>query len=165
MATLRYLLSKTTPKALSHSLSTCRFTHSSINRGINPSYSLRRGLHSFFSREFNSHCRNFSTASDYAAQDSDSSVGAALNLDDRVPATVITGFLGSGKVRKKEEKIELKHVKKQMIFMRMGVCSKLFVGFLLPSSFSLLLWQQMFCVQLLHMFTFLVPGNILVISF
>lgn len=28
----------------------------------------------------------------------DVSVAAALNLDDRVPATVITGFLGSGKV-------------------------------------------------------------------
>lgn len=28
----------------------------------------------------------------------DESIASALNLDDRVPATVITGFLGSGKV-------------------------------------------------------------------
>lgn len=30
--------------------------------------------------------------------DSTASVAAALNLDTRVPATIITGFLGSGKV-------------------------------------------------------------------
>ncbi|KAJ9549745.1 hypothetical protein OSB04_022288 [Centaurea solstitialis] len=37
-----------------------------------------------------------------AASYDDASVAAALNLDDRVPATVITGFLGSGKVEKLE---------------------------------------------------------------
>lgn len=39
--------------------------------------------------------RSFSSVPDY---DSGASVAAALNLDTRVPATIITGFLGSGKV-------------------------------------------------------------------
>ncbi|KAL3497952.1 hypothetical protein ACH5RR_040684 [Cinchona calisaya] len=98
MATLRYLLSKTTPKTLSHSLSSCRFIIPSYNN------SLRRSLRSFFSPVFNSDShshshsgRNFSTTTATKDSDDSSSVAAALNLDNRVPATVITGFLGSGK--------------------------------------------------------------------
>ncbi|KZV29737.1 COBW domain-containing protein 1-like [Dorcoceras hygrometricum] len=42
--------------------------------------------------------RDFSTdASELITQDLNSSVNAALNLDNRIPATIITGFLGSGK--------------------------------------------------------------------
>ncbi|KAI5656433.1 hypothetical protein M9H77_25226 [Catharanthus roseus] len=93
MATLRYLISKTTPQSLFKALYSCRFSSASFI----PSHSVLRSLHSFISRDFNFHSRNFSTASDYVAGDSDSSYAAALNLDNRVPATVITGFLGSGK--------------------------------------------------------------------
>ncbi|XP_071917772.1 uncharacterized protein [Coffea arabica] len=102
MATLRYLLSKTTPKTLTQILSSCRFSHSSVHHSTSPPYySLLRSLQSLFSREFHSYSnsgfRSFSSASDYVIQDTDSSVATALNLDNRVPATVITGFLGSGK--------------------------------------------------------------------
>lgn len=38
-----------------------------------------------------------SSAPSYEPHDTDAAVAAALNLDNRVPATVITGFLGSGK--------------------------------------------------------------------
>ncbi|XP_071919801.1 uncharacterized protein [Coffea arabica] len=102
MATLRYLLSKTTPKTLTQILSSCHFSHCSVHHSTSPPhYSLLRSLQSLFSREFHSYSnsgfRSFSSASDYVIQDTDSSVSTALNLDNRVPATVITGFLGSGK--------------------------------------------------------------------
>ena len=107
MATLRYLLSKTTPKTLTQILSSCHFSHCSVHHSTSPPhYSLLRSLQSLFAREFHSYSnsgfRSFSSASDYVIQDTDSSVSTALNLDNRVPATVITGFLGSGKVRKKK---------------------------------------------------------------
>ncbi|KAJ7953370.1 COBW domain-containing protein 1-like [Quillaja saponaria] len=62
-----------------------------------------RTLHSFFSREFDSHnfqksrpliSRGMVCAPNYNL---DEATAAALNPDNRVPATVITGFLGSGK--------------------------------------------------------------------
>ncbi|KAK6117021.1 hypothetical protein DH2020_049265 [Rehmannia glutinosa] len=94
MATaVRFMLSKTTSRTVFYSPVSCRFNHS-----------LLRTLHSFLSQESYSHSqrnfrsRNFSTeASEIITQDLNSSVAAALNLDNRVPATVITGFLGSGK--------------------------------------------------------------------
>uniref|UniRef100_A0A0V0GVN2 Putative ovule protein n=1 Tax=Solanum chacoense TaxID=4108 RepID=A0A0V0GVN2_SOLCH len=96
MATLRYLLSKSsTPLKLSNPFHLHRsnnFPHIS---------QFLRALNSFVSREFHCHSpnsRSFSTSPEYVAQDSDSSIAAALSLDSRVPATVITGFLGSGKV-------------------------------------------------------------------
>ncbi|KAL3818313.1 hypothetical protein ACJIZ3_004218 [Penstemon smallii] len=87
MATaLRYFISKTTSQALPYSLHPRRFNHS-----------LLRTLNSYFSPR-NFHSRNFSAeASEFITQDLNSSVAAALNLDNRIPATVITGFLGSGK--------------------------------------------------------------------
>ncbi|KAK6129924.1 hypothetical protein DH2020_036318 [Rehmannia glutinosa] len=94
MATaVRFLLSKTTSRTVFYSPVSCRFNHS-----------LLRTLHFFISQESYSHSqrnfrsRNFSTdASEIITQDLNSSVADALNLDNRVPATVITGFLGSGK--------------------------------------------------------------------
>ncbi|CAH1415204.1 unnamed protein product [Lactuca virosa] len=59
-----------------------------------PCQFLIRSQHTFVSR--NSCSRNMCSAANYEPQ-YDASVAAALNLDDRVPATVITGFLGSGK--------------------------------------------------------------------
>nr|KAJ0218580.1 hypothetical protein LSAT_V11C300108850 [Lactuca sativa] len=59
-----------------------------------PCQFLIRSLHTFVSR--NSCSRNMCSTANYEPQ-YDVSVAAALNLDDRVPATVITGFLGSGK--------------------------------------------------------------------
>lgn len=92
MSTLRCLFSNTTPLNLSRTLYSCRL----VNAGVVPYDSLIRNLYSLFSREeFNSSSRTFSTASD-------SSFASALNLDHRVSATVITGFLGSGKVRTKK---------------------------------------------------------------
>ncbi|KAH6759846.1 plastid transcriptionally active 17 [Perilla frutescens var. hirtella] len=80
----RFLLAKTTSRALFHSPAPC------------PSdYFLPRIFHSLL-RNF--HSRSFSTdASESITQDLNSSVFAALNLDNRIPATIITGFLGSGK--------------------------------------------------------------------
>ncbi|CAI9095175.1 OLC1v1031057C2 [Oldenlandia corymbosa var. corymbosa] len=86
-ATLRCLFSRTTTRTLSPSFFSCRFAQSSSTP--------LRALHSFFYRNFNS--RNFCTASDYIPQYSDTAIAAGLNLDDRIPATIITGFLGSGK--------------------------------------------------------------------
>ncbi|PIN20133.1 Cobalamin synthesis protein [Handroanthus impetiginosus] len=94
MATaVRSMLSKTTSRTLFHSPQPCRFD-----------YPLFRTLNSFLSQESYSqrprsfHSRNFSTeASEVVTHDLNSSVATALNIDNRVPATVITGFLGSGK--------------------------------------------------------------------
>lgn len=84
MATaVRFLLAKTTSRTIFHS-----------SGAWLSDYSLPGILHSF--RNF--HRRSFSTdASESITQDLNSSVSAALNLDNRIPATVITGFLGSGK--------------------------------------------------------------------
>ena len=70
-----------------------------------------RALHSFVSREShapnNFRCRSLwgrgrgrgmVSAPDPTLDEAAAAAGAALALDNRVPATVITGFLGSGKV-------------------------------------------------------------------
>ncbi|KAK4422475.1 P-loop guanosine triphosphatase YjiA [Sesamum alatum] len=92
MATaLGFLLSRTTSRALFQSQHPCRFTHSLLG-----TFCSFLGQESYSQRNF--HSRSFSTeASEVITQDLNSSVAAALNLDNRVPATVITGFLGSGK--------------------------------------------------------------------
>ncbi|GMQ04055.1 hypothetical protein CsSME_00049617 [Camellia sinensis var. sinensis] len=100
MATLtRFLLSRNTIRSLCQSLQP-RFPTDS------PAVSqFLRSLHSFVSREFqfDSHkfrhenSRAMSSAPNYEPEDSAASLAAALNLDNRVPATIITGFLGSGK--------------------------------------------------------------------
>ncbi|KAL3645779.1 hypothetical protein CASFOL_010959 [Castilleja foliolosa] len=85
-AAIRFLLPRTTPRALVHNPGACRLNNSLL-RTLNPFISRR---------DFRS--RSFSTdISELITQDLNSSVSAALNLDTRVPATVITGFLGSGK--------------------------------------------------------------------
>ncbi|GFZ16620.1 cobalamin biosynthesis CobW-like protein [Actinidia rufa] len=102
MATLtKLLLSKTTVKTLSQSL------QPRLCLGDSPTVTqFLRGLHFLVSQEFNSHShKNFppansrgkSSAPDYEPEDSGVSLAAALSLDNRVPATIITGFLGSGK--------------------------------------------------------------------
>lgn len=77
-----------------------------LNPGFSPNNSpnvsqFLRSLHYVVSRQFEfprAHSRGNSSAPDYEPQDSvGASFAAALNHDDRVPATVITGFLGSGK--------------------------------------------------------------------
>ncbi|XP_058224585.1 uncharacterized protein LOC131333836 [Rhododendron vialii] len=88
-----------------------------LRQSLNPSFSptdtptvfhFLRSLHSLVSPQFDvrrrtisppsQHSRGLSSAADYEPEDSGgASVAPALNLDDRVPATVITGFLGSGK--------------------------------------------------------------------
>ncbi|KAL8054052.1 hypothetical protein ABFX02_05G112800 [Erythranthe guttata] len=82
-----------------------RASHRNVFHSPRPSHLnnvLLSSLHSFLSHpepyfhsQTNSHSRNFSAES--ITQDLNSSVAAALNLDNRIPATVITGFLGSGK--------------------------------------------------------------------
>ncbi|KAL8498540.1 hypothetical protein ACS0TY_021754 [Phlomoides rotata] len=74
----RFLLSKTTSRILSRSPVPCRFNNSLLT--------------SLQSRSF-----SIDASSDSITQHLNSSVAAALNLDNRVPATIITGFLGSGK--------------------------------------------------------------------
>ncbi|KAI8547047.1 hypothetical protein RHMOL_Rhmol07G0165300 [Rhododendron molle] len=89
-----------------------------LRQSLNPSFSptdtptvfhFLRNLHSLVSPQFDvhprtisppsQHSRGLSSAADYEPEDSGgASVAPALTLDDRVPATVITGFLGSGKV-------------------------------------------------------------------
>ncbi|KAL0447708.1 UNVERIFIED_CONTAM: P-loop guanosine triphosphatase YjiA [Sesamum latifolium] len=92
MATaLRFILSRTTSRSPFQSQHPSRFTHSLLGT-----------FRSFLAQELyspgNFHSRSFSTeASEVITHDLNSSVAAALNLDNRVPATVITGFLGSGK--------------------------------------------------------------------
>ncbi|XP_073123931.1 uncharacterized protein [Henckelia pumila] len=94
MATaLTCLLSKTTSRTVSRALFQCRFDHSFVA-------TLQSLLHleSYSRSGVNFRGRNFSTdASELITQDLNSSVAAALNLDNRIPATIITGFLGSGK--------------------------------------------------------------------
>ncbi|KAL0407996.1 UNVERIFIED_CONTAM: P-loop guanosine triphosphatase YjiA [Sesamum radiatum] len=88
---LRFLLSRTTSRPLFHSQHPSRFAHSLLG-----TFRPFIGQESYSPGNF--HFRSFSTeASEVITQDLNSSVAAALNLDNRVPATVITGFLGSGK--------------------------------------------------------------------
>ncbi|XP_059649475.1 uncharacterized protein LOC132295293 [Cornus florida] len=93
MAT-RFLFSRTITQSLYQTLH-----HSRCNDTPIISKFLRT-LHSLVSTEFQFHpsnCRAMSSSSNYEPEDAGASVAAALNLDNRVPATVITGFLGSGK--------------------------------------------------------------------
>uniref|UniRef100_A0A5B7BV27 CobW C-terminal domain-containing protein n=1 Tax=Davidia involucrata TaxID=16924 RepID=A0A5B7BV27_DAVIN len=94
MAT-RFLVSRTTARNLYQSIQPCRFDDSpAITQFL-------RSLHSLVSREFQfrspPNSRGLSSAPNYDSGDASASLAAALNLDNRVPATVITGFLGSGK--------------------------------------------------------------------
>lgn len=58
-----------------------------------PAFQFVRSLHSLISRRRD--VRGFVSEPGYRIEEAGA---AALGLDDRVPATVITGFLGSGKV-------------------------------------------------------------------
>ncbi|XP_030553754.2 P-loop guanosine triphosphatase YjiA-like isoform X2 [Rhodamnia argentea] len=95
MATLRFLISRAASNSsLYHHLQPrctgpsspasqfLRSLRSLVSWEFDPSRSRRRGV------------RGFVSEPDYRVEEAGA---AALNLDDRVPATVITGFLGSGK--------------------------------------------------------------------
>lgn len=90
---IRFLSSRTSAKNLNQLLKP-RF------QDAPPVFQVLRNLHAFVSRDFNKsppgNSRGFVSAPDYRL---DEAGVAALGLDNRVPATVITGFLGSGKVR------------------------------------------------------------------
>ncbi|KAF5735811.1 COBW domain-containing protein 1-like [Tripterygium wilfordii] len=89
----RILISRASSKNLHQSLLRPFFFHQ-----FPPAFQVLRSLHSLVSREFNSrnsrNSRSINTAPDYNL---DEAGVTALSLDNRVPATVITGFLGSGK--------------------------------------------------------------------
>ncbi|KAI3680056.1 hypothetical protein L2E82_50793 [Cichorium intybus] len=89
---LRHLLSPKGMRVLHQSLQDSRFRYP-ISTPFLCQF-LIRSLHTHVSRV--SCSRNMCSAANYEPR-YDASVAAALNLDDRVPATVITGFLGSGK--------------------------------------------------------------------
>ena len=104
----RMLISRTSSKTLVHLFS---MSSPSDSLPIFPSSFSRclRGLHSLASRRFDqsdrhriltTNCRAMVTSSvpRFDALQEAVSTAAALNIDNRVPATVITGFLGSGKV-------------------------------------------------------------------
>jgi hypothetical protein len=85
MGSIKFLVSRTSPKNLYQLLQ---------NTSLNPSY-FPRNIHSLFSRQFHSsQTATFSSSSLEPQQTSASAPGP----NTRVPATVITGFLGSGKV-------------------------------------------------------------------
>ncbi|XAR70710.1 hypothetical protein NMG60_11027662 [Bertholletia excelsa] len=94
----RLLLSRSTSQSLCQSLQPRVSANS-------PTFSVfLRSLHSFLSRESPLHfqrsrpnSRGLSSTPSYEPDDSVATIATALNLDNRVPATVITGFLGSGK--------------------------------------------------------------------
>ncbi|XXG43847.1 hypothetical protein AAC387_Pa01g3793 [Persea americana] len=103
----RMLISRTSSKTLVHLFS---MSSPSDSLPIFPSSFSRclRGLHSLASRRFDqsdrhriltTNCRAMVTSSvpRFDALQEAVSTAAALNIDNRVPATVITGFLGSGK--------------------------------------------------------------------
>lgn len=89
---LRHLLSPKGMRILHRSLQDSRFSYPTSTPFL--CQFLIRSLHTHVSRV--SCSRNMCSAANYEPR-YDASVAAALNLDDRVPATVITGFLGSGK--------------------------------------------------------------------
>ncbi|XP_059664882.1 uncharacterized protein LOC132311146 [Cornus florida] len=91
MAT-RFLFSRTISQNLYQTLH-----HSRCNDTPSISKFLRT-LHSLVSTEFQFHPSNYramSSSPNYKPQDAETSVAAALNLDNQVPATVIDGFLGT----------------------------------------------------------------------
>uniref|UniRef100_A0A2C9UHA7 CobW/HypB/UreG nucleotide-binding domain-containing protein n=1 Tax=Manihot esculenta TaxID=3983 RepID=A0A2C9UHA7_MANES len=87
---VRFLISRTSPKNLHQLLQPALHKTSPISQ-------FPRNVHSIIPPE-NDICpqnsRGMVSASDYGFEGADD---AALSLDNRVPATVITGFLGSGK--------------------------------------------------------------------
>ncbi|XP_010056198.2 P-loop guanosine triphosphatase YjiA isoform X3 [Eucalyptus grandis] len=93
MATLRFLISRAASSGGNlrlHLQPRCTAAPSS------PALQLLRSLHSLISRRRD--VRTFVSEPDYRVEDgAGAAAAAALGLDDRVPATVITGFLGSGK--------------------------------------------------------------------
>ncbi|KAK3429767.1 hypothetical protein EUGRSUZ_E01256 [Eucalyptus grandis] len=94
MATLRFLISRAASSGGNlrlHLQPRCTAAPSS------PALQLLRSLHSLISRRRD--VRTFVSEPDYRVEDGAgaAAAAAALGLDDRVPATVITGFLGSGK--------------------------------------------------------------------
>lgn len=84
MGSIKFLVSRTSPKNLYQLL---QYT------SLNPSY-LPRNIHSLFSRQF--HSSQTATFSSSALEPQQTSASAP-SPNTRVPATVITGFLGSGK--------------------------------------------------------------------
>lgn len=85
MGSIKFLVSRTSPKNLYQLLQ---------NNSLNPSY-FPRNIHSIFSRQF--HSSQTATFSSSALEPQQTSASAP-SPSTRVPATVITGFLGSGKV-------------------------------------------------------------------
>lgn len=85
MGSIKFLVSRTSPKNLYQLLQ---------NTSLNPSY-FPRNIHSLFSRQF--HSSQTATFSSSALEPQQTSASAP-GPNTRVPATVITGFLGSGKV-------------------------------------------------------------------
>ncbi|KAJ9134995.1 hypothetical protein P3X46_032221 [Hevea brasiliensis] len=90
---VRFLISRTSPKSLHQLLQPSLQKSSPVSQFL-------RHMHSFISPEFNfrnscpQNSRGMVSAPDYGLEEAGA---AALSLDNRVPATVITGFLGSGK--------------------------------------------------------------------
>ncbi|VFQ70870.1 unnamed protein product [Cuscuta campestris] len=82
MATLRYLISRAASKNLPPSLHFQTRFLTTLSQFTSPHHR---------------NPRSSSSARSYS-QDSDQSIAASLNVDHRIPATIITGFLGSGKV-------------------------------------------------------------------
>jgi hypothetical protein len=90
----RFLNSRASPKNL-YQLLQSRFGHSPPP----PVSQFLRSLHSV-SRDFHkSHPRNSREFVSAPIYNLDEAGASALSPDNRVPATVVTGFLGSGKVR------------------------------------------------------------------
>ncbi|XP_047976555.1 P-loop guanosine triphosphatase YjiA-like isoform X2 [Salvia hispanica] len=85
-AAVAFLLAKTTPRSLINSPAPCRLANY-----------LPVIFNSFLSQGSNFPSRSFSTDATESITQNLNSSAAALNFDNRVPATVITGFLGSGK--------------------------------------------------------------------
>lgn len=103
-STARFLISRATSSRIFHQLLQPR-PHDSP-----PIHShFLRNFHFFVSREFHSRSfqnlrpafskRSMVSAPDQSLDESSTAATTALGLDNRVPATIITGFLGSGKVR------------------------------------------------------------------
>ncbi|KAF8011057.1 hypothetical protein BT93_J1618 [Corymbia citriodora subsp. variegata] len=89
MATLRFLISRATSNGNLH----CHLRPRCAAAPSSPGFQFLWSLHSLISRP--RYVRSFVSEPDYRVEGA--GAAAALNLDDRVPATVITGFLGSGK--------------------------------------------------------------------
>eukprot|EP00262_Sarcandra_glabra_P010552 TRINITY_DN25846_c0_g1_i1.p1 TRINITY_DN25846_c0_g1~~TRINITY_DN25846_c0_g1_i1.p1 ORF type:complete len:451 (+),score=84.97 TRINITY_DN25846_c0_g1_i1:55-1353(+) len=103
MATIRFLVSRTTSKTLNHFLQSSSIDRHSFSSSTNSqilttlhSYASRRS-HSYDYKRINSCSSRSMVTSSIPKFDASEAVSADLDVDNRVPATVITGFLGSGK--------------------------------------------------------------------